>query len=198
MLSVVRGEQRLHELGVERADVEQQRQQRKAELAAHAGHDAGPESLALVVHGLAHDQRHDQRLDQQQDHEQQQHERELDHEQPQVEQHADRDEEQPEQDVVERLDDRLGLMTELGLGEQHAGQEAAQRHRQTQCVRRPRARQHDEQHCQRERLGAALTGDLVEQRPQHPAADHEHEQQRDDGAPDHGEQPGAARRRIHA
>ena len=58
------------------------------------------------------------------------HQRELRRDQAQVEQHADRDEEQPEQHVAERLDVLLDLVAVLGLGDQHAGEEGAQRQRQ--------------------------------------------------------------------
>ena len=47
-----------------------------------------------------------------------------------VERHADGDEEEAEQHVAERLDVLLDLVAVLGLGDQHAGEEGAQRERQ--------------------------------------------------------------------
>ena len=47
-----------------------------------------------------------------------------------VERHADGDEEQPEQHVAERLDVLLDLVAVLGLRDQHAGEERAERERQ--------------------------------------------------------------------
>ena len=56
-------------------------------------------------------------------------------------------------------------------------------------MRRPGAAERHEQHGERERLGAAVPRDLVEQRPQHPAAEHQHDEQCEDRASDHAEQP---------
>ena len=42
----------------------------------------------------------------------------------------DRDEEQAQQQALERLDVGLELVAVLRVGQQHAGQERAQRHRQ--------------------------------------------------------------------
>ena len=184
-----RRQQRLHDAGVDHAALEQQREQREPEFAAHADDDAGAQRLARVGHELPGDQQDDQRLGHEQRGEQQQHQRQLPEQQPQVEQHADRDEEQPEQDVLEWLDHRLGLVAELGLREQHAGEEAAQRQREPERVGRPGTAQRDEQHGQRERLAAAVAGNLAEQGSQQPAAHEQHQQQRDDGAAHHAEQP---------
>ena len=96
--------------------------------------------------------------------------------QPQVEHHADEDEEEPEQDVLEGLDDRLGLVTELRLREQHAREERTDRHRQPERMRRPGAGKHHEHHREGEDLGAAVPRKLVEQRPQQPAAGGQHDQ----------------------
>ncbi len=52
-----------------------------------------------------------------------------------VEHHADRDEEKTEQHVAERLDVVLDLVAVLGLRDQHAGDESAQRQRQPEQLR---------------------------------------------------------------
>ena len=67
--------------------------------------------------------------------------------QAEVGRHADRDEEQAEQQALERLDVGLELVAVLAVGEQHAGEEGAERHRQAdgvasaaRCRRPPAAR----------------------------------------------------------
>jgi hypothetical protein len=79
----------------------------------------------------------------------------------QIEQHADRDEKQPQQQLTKRPDDRIDLMTVLGLGQQHPGQERTQRHRQPEQLRDPRGRQHDQQCREREQLAQATVGNFV-------------------------------------
>ena len=56
----------------------------------------------------------------------------------QIEQHADRKEEQPEQDRAERLDVGLELMPVGRFGEHDAGDEGAERGRQTESAASPR------------------------------------------------------------
>ena len=45
--------------------------------------------------------------------------------------HADRDEEEAEQHALEGLDRRLDLVAVFRFGEEHAGEECAERHRQS-------------------------------------------------------------------
>ena len=60
---------------------------------------------------------------------------------PKIERHPDGDEEEPQQHVAERLDVLLDLVAVFGLGDQHAGQERAQRERQPgELASAPRAR----------------------------------------------------------
>ena len=182
-------QQRLHDAVIDGVTAQQQRQQGKPELTAHAHCDGGAQRLAIVGHEPPHDQRDDHRLDEQQHRDQQQHQRQLREQQAQVQQHADGDEEQAEQDVLERLDDGLGLVLELGLGEQHAGEKPAERHRQPHPVRGPGGEQRHEQDRQRENLGAAVMRDLAEERTQQPASHDEHDDEGDQAAPRHAEQP---------
>ena len=81
---------------------------------------------------------------------------------PQVEHHADGDEEQAEQDVAERLDVLLDLVAILGLRDQHAREECAQRERQARELGQRRHAQRDQQHVQHEQLGRALARDHME------------------------------------
>ena len=69
-----------------------------------------------------------------------------------VQQHADRDEKQPEQHVAERLDVFFHLVLILGFGDQHAGDERAQRHRQAGMFGDPRRAQRHQQQVQHEQL----------------------------------------------
>ena len=58
-----------------------------------------------------------------------------------VERHADGDEEEAEQHVAKRLDVLLDLVAVFGLGDQHAGEERAERERQARRARSaPRVR----------------------------------------------------------
>jgi hypothetical protein len=69
---------------------------------------------------------------------QQQHQQPLVEHRPPVELHADGDEEQAQQHVVEGPDVGLDLVLVFGLGDQHAGDEGAQRQRQARHVRSAR------------------------------------------------------------
>jgi hypothetical protein len=86
------------------------------------------------------------------------------------------DEEQPEQHVAEGLDVFFHLVLVLGLGNQHAGHEGAQRHRQAGALGDPgRAQRHQQQVEHEQLLRAALDHDgepaahqlLAEEQQQH-------------------------------
>ena len=64
-----------------------------------------------------------------------------------VDAHADGEEEHAEQQALERLDGRLDGLAEFGLGQQQAGDEGAERHRQAGQRRRRRR-------CRRSRTGS--------------------------------------------
>ena len=170
--------------------LEQQREQREAELAAHADDDAGAQRLARVRHELPHDQRRRSR--------------------PSASSRPASSSSTSGSCVTSRRrsssiptetknsPSRMswnGLMTasvwclNSVSASSMPARNAAERHGQAERVRRPRAAQRHEQDREGEGLGAAMPRDLVEQRPQHPAAQHQHDQQRDDRAPDHAEQP---------
>ena len=59
--------------------------------------------------------------------------------------HADRDEEEPEQESLERLDVGLELVPIFAVGEQHAGDERAERHGQADHIEQQRGADDDEQ-----------------------------------------------------
>ena len=124
-------------------------------------------------------QRHDQRLADDECHDETGNQQQLADEQAGVEQHADRDEEESQQHVAKRPDDRLDLVTELGLGQHHAGQKCAESERQADDLGRPRRAEHHQQHREDEELRRARMGDFMEQRPQQPAPGRQHDQQRD-------------------
>ena len=73
---------------------------------------------------------------------------------PPVELHADGDEEQAQQHVVEGPDVGLDLVLVFGLGDQHAGDEGAQRERQAEVLGQPGQPQRDQQQVQDEQLFA--------------------------------------------
>ena len=71
---------------------------------------------------------------------------------PRLRRHADGDEEQAEQQALERLDVGLELVAVLGVGEQHAGEEGAERHRQPGALHQQRGADHEQQRRRREHL----------------------------------------------
>ena len=83
---------------------------------------------------------------------------------PDVERHPDREEEQPEQDAAKRLDVGLDLMAEGGAGEQHAGEERAEGHREPAELHEQRRAEHDEQRRGGHDLASLGGGQQAEQR----------------------------------
>ena len=88
-----------------------------------------------------------------------------------VEAHADGEEEHAEQEPLERVDRRLDGAVILGLGQQQAGNEGAERHRQAGGGGDEPAADGDEQRGGDEQLGRARGGDGAEHRPQQRRAD---------------------------
>ena len=172
-----RGQQRLHEGGVDVAVVDQQREQCEAEFPAGTEHQAGTQRLEPAVAVAPRDGHHDRGFQHHESGHERRDEGQVAHQQAQVEQHADRDEEQAEQHVAERADDGLDLVPVFGLGEQHAGEKGAERERQADAVGDPGRGQRDQQHREREQLVAPVTRDLEEQRPHEPAAGQQHERE---------------------
>ena len=110
---------------------------------------------------------------------QDEHERPVRQHDAEVELHADGDEEQAEQDVVERPDVGLDLVLELGLRDQHAGDEGAERERQAGELGQPGEAERDQQQVEDEQL-LALPAHDERQPPAHhdAAADEQHGEQR--------------------
>jgi len=65
--------------------------------------------------------------------------------QREIDRHADAHEEQREQQPAERFDVGLELMAIVGAGEQHAGQERAERHRHADGLHQQRGAEHDQE-----------------------------------------------------
>ncbi len=96
-----------------------------------------------------------------------------------VEQHPRRHEEQAEQHVAERLDVLLHLMAERRLGNEHPGDERAERERQPEAVGDERGAERDEQQVQHEQLLRAAPRDDVEPARHEALADDEQQRERD-------------------
>ena len=156
-----------------------QRQQDKAELTGLRQVQAGAQRRAH--RGAKNPGRHchQQQLEQYRYGHQQQHQAPMLHEQAPIQQHADADEEQAEQHVVERADVGLHLVLELGFGNQHAGDERAQRQRQSRQLGEVGQRQRDQQQVQHEQLLAFAAGDDGQPPAHQPLA--AGKQQRDQG-----------------
>ena len=111
------------------------------------------------------DRLHDEQAERRAEHRQR-----LRHEQRQVRAHADRHEEEAQQQALERLDVGFELVPELGVGEQHAREERAERHRQADRFHDQRRADHDQQRGGGEHLAAAVARDELERRPRDEAA----------------------------
>ncbi len=98
-----------------------------------------------------------------------------------VEQHADGHEEKAEQHVAEGLDVVLDLVAVLGLGDEHAGEEGAEREREPRHLRHPREPEGHQQHEEHEELGGLLARDQVEQRPHKPLPQPQHDREHHGG-----------------
>jgi hypothetical protein len=76
--------------------------------------------------------------------------------------HSHRHEEEPEEKPLERLDVGLELVPELGIGEQQAGEECAERHRELEPLHDHRGGHDEQQRGGGEDLGAAVAGDELQ------------------------------------
>ena len=83
-----------------------------------------------------------------------------------VQGHADGDEEQPEQETAKRLNIRMYLMAELGVGDHDPGEKSAERHRQTGLVGGPTRTQHQKQGGAGEHLRRTGTRGQPQKRPE--------------------------------
>ena len=80
----------------------------------------------------------------------------------------------PKQQALERFDVGLELVAEFAVGQQHAGQESAQRQRQTDLAHQQRGAQDDQQTRRGEGLRDPRCGDDAQHGPQHVAAADDH------------------------
>ena len=104
-----------------------------------------------------------------------------------VDGHADAHEEQRQQQAAERLDVGLEFMPVVRLGEQHAGQERAERHRHAGLLHQQRGAQHHQQRRGGHHLARAGLRQQPEERIEQIAAgDDDHRDGADD--PRHGAQ----------
>ena len=84
----------------------------------------------------------------------------------QVQRHADADEEQSEQQALERFDLRFDFVAVFGIGQQHAGEECAERHLDSGKLHQPRGAEHDQQRGRGEHFGNLRARDDAEHRSQ--------------------------------
>ena len=112
-------------------------QQREAELAALGQHQAGAQRHAQFHFEQPPEQRDERGLEHEQPGDRGENPEPLRRQHAGIELHADGDEKQPEQDVAERQDVGLDLMAVFGFAEHHAGQERAERERQSRRLRDP-------------------------------------------------------------
>src|SRR5208283_5894564 len=98
-----------------------------------------------------------------------------------IEPGADRHEEEAEQQALEGLHRHLDLAAELRLGEQQAGDEGAELHRESRGGRRDSGGDDDEQAGRDEKLGRLRRGDEPEERPQQQPAGQDHADERETG-----------------
>ena len=95
--------------------------------------------------------------------------------------HADGEEEDAEQQRLERLDGRLDRLAVFGFGEQQAGDESAERHRQAGLIGDHAGADDDEQHGGDEQVARARGRDQTKQRPHQHAAENDDHRERDRG-----------------
>ena len=94
-------------------------------------------------------------------------------EEGEVDAHADRDEEEAQEQPLERLDRRFDLVPVLRFGEQHAGEEGAERHRQARDLEEERDAEDEQQREGGKNFTQARAGDMAEDRPRDEVAEHE-------------------------
>jgi hypothetical protein len=85
--------------------------------------------------------------------------------------HAHRHEEQAHEQALERLDHQLDLVLEFRLGQQQAGDQRAQRHRQSRHPAQARDAEGGQQDQRHKHVRLPVAGEGAEQGPDHAAAD---------------------------
>ena len=136
----------------------------------------------VLARGDARDRVEHDRLQHQQCREQAADQLWLAHQPLDVERHADTDEEEAEQEALERLDLRFDLVAVFGVGEQHAGDERAERHRDADQIHDPCRADDDEQCGRREYFRRGGARGRAEHRPQKVTAADDDHRNRDDHA----------------
>ncbi len=160
--------------GRERADRDAERNEHEGEFSRRAEHRAGAQRIAMRVadgkektpyhHDLQHGDHQGGGDDQP--------EIGVDHRQ--IDRHADAHEEQREQQAAKRLDIGFELVTIVRLGEQHAGQEGAERHRHADGRHQRRRAEHEQQRRRRHHLARPGAGQQAEKRIEQIASGHHH------------------------
>ena len=113
-----------------------------------------------------------------------------------IEAHADGDQEHAEQQAFERVDGDLDLAAEFGLGQQQAGDQRAEFHRQADHRGGKPGREDHQQAGGDEQFRAAGARDAAEQRPQHQAAGDDQPEHDNDRLDDRPGERHRRRRRI--
>ena len=119
--------------------------------------------------------------------------------------HAYGDEKQTEQQSFERLDVRFEFVAEFRIGEQHAGEKGAERHRQADLLHDQRGADDEQQSRRGEHLAPAVARGALEHRAHHQPApgdnrdDHRHSLEcgHPVGARMHGVRPQQRQQRQH-
>jgi hypothetical protein len=168
----------LHRRGQE-PPLDRQGQEHEAELARLRQIQSGAQRHARAGAEEARQRGDDRELEEHRPDAERKHQRPVRQHRGRVELHADGDEEEAEQDVVERADVGLDLVLELGLGDQHAGDEGTEREREAGKLGEPGQAEGDEQQVEDEELVALAPHDQ-RQPPAHraTAADEQHGEQR--------------------
>ena len=147
----------LRKLGINHRGLHRQRHDHQPELSGLCERKRTAQSRARGTAEHSRQGGHQSELEQHRRKEQQQHQRQVVCHDVHVKLHAHRDKEQPEENIAERFDVLLNLMTVFGFGDQHAGKEGTQRHRQAGKARKPGQAQRYQQHVEdKEFMGAAL------------------------------------------
>ena len=121
-----------------------------------------PKALAEQVQGAD--------LQRQEQQHQPQHQQRLRQQYAEIDRHADRDEKQAEQQTLERLQVGFQRVPVFGIGQQHAGQEGAERHRHADRLHQQADRDHQQQCEGGEDFAHPGVGDDAQHRPQQVAA----------------------------
>ena len=134
-------------------------EQHEREFAAAREPDGDALRVLVVASSDARDREHQRRLQRHETDRDAQHDERLRREQREVRAHPDGHEEEPHQQALERLDVGFELVAEFRIGEEHAGEERAERHRQADGLHQQRRPRDDEERRCGEHLAAAETRD---------------------------------------